>query len=159
MSEIYKQRMTASQDEDFVVFIIGMRINKYWKIHKWLPVSLAMPKMLKELYANPELGLLSHEQWFAPTPVLIQYWKSFDHLTNYAKNNTSHHLPAWKDFNRKIASNGDIGIWHETYQVKKDNYECIYNNMPLFGLAKAGQHLPATGNRESAVKRMRGDKE
>ena len=46
MARILPERMTAEIEGDFVVFLIGMRINKPWKIHKWLPVFLAMPKML-----------------------------------------------------------------------------------------------------------------
>ncbi len=37
-------RVTATLEGDFVVFMIGMRFNKLWAIHKWLPVFLAMPK-------------------------------------------------------------------------------------------------------------------
>ena len=61
MPKIYDKRMTARTEDEFVVFLIGMRINKPWKIHKWLPVALAMPRMLKELYAQPELGLLHQD--------------------------------------------------------------------------------------------------
>ena len=46
--------MTAEVEGDFVVFLIGMRVNKPWKIHKWLPVFLAMPRMIKELKRTPE---------------------------------------------------------------------------------------------------------
>jgi hypothetical protein len=31
--------MAAEMDGEFVVFLIGMRINKPWKLHKWLPCS------------------------------------------------------------------------------------------------------------------------
>ena len=66
-------RVTATLEGNFVVFMIGMRFNKLWAIHKWLPVLLAMPKMLKELYSNKELGLLHHEMWFGRTVILVQY--------------------------------------------------------------------------------------
>jgi hypothetical protein len=29
-----------------------MRINKPWKLHKWLPVFRAMPKMIREFEAG-----------------------------------------------------------------------------------------------------------
>jgi hypothetical protein len=157
MVEIHKERMTSEVSGDFVVFLIGMRVNKLWKIHKWLPVALAMPRMLKELYRNPHMGLISHEQWFGKTTIMIQYWKSFEHLENYAKNKDSSHLPAWAEFNKKIGSNGDVGIWHETYLAKKGSYECIYNNMPQFGLGKVGKHLPASGKLNSASSRIKND--
>ena len=38
----------------------------------------------------------------------------------------------------------DVGIFHETYLVQEGQHECLYNNMPRFGLAKAGAR-PATG--------------
>jgi hypothetical protein len=34
MARIIPDRMTAQLDGDFVVFLIGTRINKLWKIHK-----------------------------------------------------------------------------------------------------------------------------
>ena len=45
---IRNERLTASLDGDFVVFLIGLRINKPLHIHKWLPVVQAMPRMLTE---------------------------------------------------------------------------------------------------------------
>ena len=53
MPAILARRVTAEIDGDFVVFLIGMRINRLWKPHKWFPVLMAMPKMLKELDAAP----------------------------------------------------------------------------------------------------------
>ena len=77
MSQVIPKRMTAEIDGDFVVFLIGMRINKPWKIHKWLPVFLAMPPMLKELEKHPESGFLGHIQSLG---VIVQYWRSFEQL-------------------------------------------------------------------------------
>jgi hypothetical protein len=34
MAKIINQRMAAQMDGEFVVFLIGMRINKPWKIHQ-----------------------------------------------------------------------------------------------------------------------------
>jgi len=56
MAKTLNERMTVEFEGDFVVFLIGMKINRLWKIHKWLPVAAAMPKMLKELSLNPESG-------------------------------------------------------------------------------------------------------
>jgi len=154
MAEIIKERMTAEVDGDFVVFLIGLRINHFWKIHKWLPVIMAMPKMLNELYKNPELGFISHEQWFGRTTIMVQYWKSFEQLENYAKSAASKHLPAWENFNKQVGVSGDVGIWHETYLSKSGGYECVYNNMPSFGLSKAMGSIPATGKYKSASSRI-----
>ena len=65
------------------------------------------------------------------------------------------HLPAWAKFNKLIASNGDVGIWHETYTIKPGNFEVVYNNMPEFGLAKATRSVPAVGQRKEARGRMK----
>ena len=155
MPKINKQRMTARIEGDFVVFIIGMRINKIWKVHKWLPVATAMPKMLKELMSKPELGLLGFQNFGGIPPVMIQYWRSFEHLEAYAKNKNAEHLPAWREFNKKISENGDVGIWHETYLVRDGNYENVYANMPVYGMGKAGQLFPARGKYESAEQRIK----
>ena len=149
--------MTAEANDDFVVFMIGMRVNHLWKIHKWLSPSLAMAKMLRELYENPELGFISHEQWFGRTSIMVQYWKSFEHLEDYAKNKSLEHLPAWAAFNKKVGDNGDVGIWHETFLSKPGSYECVYNNMPEFGLAKAMDCVPAKGKYQSARSRVERD--
>ena len=140
--------------DSFVVFLIGMRINRWWKVHKWFPVTNAMRRMLQELYANPELGLLHHEAWYGRTTMMVQYWESFEKLEHYAANRESGHLPAWRDFNRRVGSNGDIGIWHETYRVDRGNYETIYHNMPPFGLAKAGRLEPITKATTQARQRL-----
>ena len=155
MTRIYAERMTARIDGEIVVFLIGMRINRFWKVHKWLPVARAMPRMIAELAAAPEHGFLGAEQWFGNPTIMLQYWRSFEALERYAKNRSAQHLPAWAAFNRAVGSGGDVGIWHETYRVRPGDYECIYNNMPLFGLARATTAVPASGRFESAEGRMR----
>lgn len=147
-------RMTATLEGNFVVFMIGFRFNKLWAVHKWLPVFLAMPKMLKELYANKELGLLHHEMWFGRTVILVQYWRSKEQLLAYARNKDAHHLPAWKAFNKAVGADGSVGIWHETYQATNGTYENIYSNMPTFGLGKAGKLEVVSKARETAQQRF-----
>jgi hypothetical protein len=154
VSRVVPGRYTAQMEGSFVVFIIGMRINKLWAVHKWLPVFMAMNPMLQELYRNQSLGFLEasyHVSWRGVS--IIQYWKSFEHLEQYARKGVVH-FDAWRNFNKKVGTNGDVGIYHETYLVQEGQYECLYNNMPVFGLAKAGSHVPATGNRETASKRL-----
>jgi Domain of unknown function (DUF4188) len=151
---IHKDRMTARVDGEFVVFLIGMRINNPLLIHKWMPVARAMPRMLKELYAQPERGLLSHEMWFSRTIILVQYWKSVEALLAYAKAKDSEHLPAWKTFNQLIGTDGSVGIWHETYVVKPGCSESIYANMPAFGLGRAGRLVQVKSGLQAASERM-----
>ena len=151
---IYKDRMTARMDGDFVVFLIGMRINKPLTFHKYLPVLNAMPKMMTELYTKPELGLIHHEMWFSRTIILVQYWRSLEQLIDYAKNKDSAHLPAWQAFNKAVGTDGSVGIWHETYKAGQGTYENVYANMPAFGLGKAGTLVEAKGGLKSATDRF-----
>ena len=154
MARVIADRLTAHVDEEVVVFLIGMRVNRIWKVHKWLPVALAMPRMLRELKADPHSGLLGFESWIGNPTIALQYWRSFEHLERYAKDSARLHRPAWAAFNRAVASNGDVGIWHETYRVRPGDFECIYNNMPSFGLAKATTAVSAKGRLETARARM-----
>ena len=41
---VINRRMAAQIEGDFVVFMIGMRINRPWRVWSWLPVFLAMPR-------------------------------------------------------------------------------------------------------------------
>lgn len=156
--QLFPGRYTTDNDEDMVVFIIGMRVNKRLAVRKWLPVFKAMPRMIRELYENKEeLGFLSMESFFGlRTTVMISYWKSTEDLLAYAKGPT--HLTAWREFNKKIGDNEAVGIYHEMYSVSKGNYEALYGNMPLYGLAKARNHRMITPDIRSARKRLSGVK-
>lgn len=152
---IYTGRFTTENTEDIVVFIVGMRVNKRLAVHKWLPVFNAMPGMIKELYTNKEsLGFLSMESYFGlRTTTMIQYWRSIKDLLAYAKNEK--HLAAWKNFNKKVGDNDAVGIYHETYQLSKGNYESVYVNMPHYGLGKAVNHIPVSSELNTARKRLK----
>jgi Domain of unknown function (DUF4188) len=155
MSKIFNGRYTAQTGEPFVVFLIGMRINKWWRLDKWLPVASAMTPMLTTLFTHPEKGFLHGEFfWNFSGPVIIQYWRSFDALEKFAREPSDPHLAAWKKFNQAVGADGSVGIWHETYQVSADQYECVYGNMPEFGLGKALEHIPAVGRWETARLRL-----
>lgn len=145
-------RLTAELEGDFVVFLIGLRINAPWKVSAWLPVIRAMPRMLRELGQQPELGLLGGH--FAGM-TLIQYWRSTEHLNAYAQSRQHEHLPAWRSFNQNARrAKGAVGIWHETYRVAAGQYETVYVDMPAFGLGRAGRLVPASGRRETAAGRI-----
>ena len=140
MAQIFPGRDTADLEGDFVVFLIGMRVNRPWKLRKLAFMLGTMPKLLKELEADPSLGCLSSRQVLhSPiAPVVMQIWRSFEELEAYSAAQT--HNAMWKRFFELVKLDGDIGIWHETYRVKAGEYECIYGNMPRFGLAVAGEH-------------------
>ena len=154
MTAIHAGRWTAALDGPYVVFIIGMRFNKPWKVHRCLPVFLAMPKMIGELEARPELGFLGAQTWFSRTTLMVQYWRSFDALEAYAKARDASHLPAWAAFNRVVGANGDVGIYHETYCIERGTYENIYANMPPTLFGKVGLLVEAKDARNTARERM-----
>jgi hypothetical protein len=155
MSKIFNGRYTAKSDQPFVVFLIGMRINKWWRFDKWMPVSAAMGPMLQTLFTNPEKGFLHAEMfWNFGTSAMLQYWRSFEDLENFARNPSDTHLEAWKKFNQAVGVDGSVGIWHETYTVNPGQYEVMYGNMPRFGLAAAMEHIQIAGRRDTAKGRL-----
>ncbi len=155
MAQVIPGRFTARRDEPFVVFLIGMRINRPLAVGKWLPTARAMMPMLRELYRHPEKGFLGGEFFFyGRGPALVQYWRSFEDLERFARDPEDPHMPAWQRFNREARKGGAVGIWHETYLVEPGGYEAIYANMPEFGLAKATERVPAVGGRETARRRL-----
>ncbi len=152
--EVRPGRYTAGIEGDFVVFLIGMRFNHPLRVRKWLPVATAMPRMLKVLSQHPELGCLGFQSWFGRTTILVQYWRDFDSLDRFARDKDLPHLEPWRQFNRAVRDSGEVGIWHETFRVRAGEYEAVYGNMPVFGLAAAGTHLPAARKGNTAAARI-----
>src|SRR5260370_13289668 len=135
---------TAWRQEPFCLFLIGRRSNRLLKAQKRWAVFSAMPRIMQELYQHPELGFISGHFWCGRTTIAVQYWKSFEALTRYAKRPDLAHLPAWAQFRRNIANSGDVGIWHETYLIAPGQYENIYHTMPTFGLGQASHLFAAS---------------
>ncbi len=156
MAKVTPARMSAEIGGDFVVFLIGMRINKPWKLHKWFPVARAMGPMLRVLSQHKDLGLLGFTSWYGVNgPLLVQYWRSFEDLERFARDASLPHHAAWRRFNRRVGTDGDVGIWHETYAVRSGQHESVYVNMPLLGLAAAGAQVPVAARGDSARERLR----
>ena len=142
MSKVFPGRYAAQSAEPFVVLLIGMRVNRILALRRWTRVAAAMPPMIAELKKDPALGLL-HVEFFVywRGVAVVQYWRSFEQLHAYAHARDAKHLPAWAEFNRRIGSNGAVGIWP-------------YVNMPRFGLGAAAEYIPATGRLENASSRI-----
>jgi hypothetical protein len=86
MATIHPGRYTAEVDGDFVVFLIGMRLNRPWKLHHWWPVFAGMRHMLAELARHPERGLLGFSTGLLNGgPAVVQYWRSFEHIERCAR--------------------------------------------------------------------------
>lgn len=126
-------------------------------MRKWAPVFVAMPRMLRYLDAHPERGLLGWRaavsSGLALDASVVQYWRSFTDLERFARDREDPHLEAWRRFNREIGADGSVGIWHESYVVKRSAIDSIYSNMPAYGLAKATAAVPVRRSRETAAQR------
>jgi Domain of unknown function (DUF4188) len=157
MAPVDPRRMTARIEGDFVVFLLGMRINAWWRPDLWMPSLAAMPRMLQELERAPreQTGFLGHNG--ISMRCTVQYWRSFDALEAYARAPDHAHFPAWTAFNRRLRdSRGAVGIWHETYLVPAGGFEAIYSGMPPYGLARATESVPIV-TRHAARDRVQAD--
>lgn len=147
---IHEGRFTAEYDDDLVVFLIGSQVHKPFRFRQWVPVARAMTTMQREIAEHPEVGCLHVENFGALRNISVQYWRSFEDLERFARSSDWSHLEAWRQFNKLIRDSGDLGIWHETYLVRAGEFEAVYGNMPRFGLAAAGRHVPAGGSSTAA---------
>ena len=157
MRDVRRGRHTADLSQvgdEVVVFLIGMVINKPWKVASWWPVFTAMPRMLSYLEKHPEKGMLGYRQALLPAPLLVQYWRSFADLERFARDTNDPHLEPWRRFNRNVGASGDVGIWHETYRVRTADIETIYSNTSPLGLAAAVGMSPVQRGRDSAAARL-----
>jgi Domain of unknown function (DUF4188) len=155
MGKVRPERLTVEMEGSLVVFLIGMRVNKPWKVRAWWPAFMAMPRMLKELEQDPAIGFLGAQSSLG---LIVQYWRSFEDLDRYANSREHSHWPAWRSFNQRARdSRGDVGIWHEAYRVEAGADEAIYSGVPARGLGRVGRLVPASGRRETARQRLQHD--
>jgi hypothetical protein len=131
---IQRSRFTSKFNDNFVIFLVGMRINSLLPLNKWWPYYQAIPDIINELRAQPELGCLHAELWRSRTSIMIQYWRSISDLHAYLNNTCGASLPAWKKFNEAANTDGVVGIWQEAYRISPGHYDTIYVNMPPFDL-------------------------
>jgi len=143
MADIHIGRQRAEIDGDFVVFLIGARLSWRHPIRGFRDLGGrkgGMKAMLDHLVAHPEKGLLGYTMGL---PVIVQYWRSFEHLERFARDDSDPHSRTWREYYRREKGHGQgAGIWHETYLVRAGEYEAVYNNMPAFGLGAAGRLEP-----------------
>lgn len=156
MATIFQGRFTADTDAPFVVFLIGMRVNKLLAFSKWMPTAMAMGPMLRSLAKDPASGFLGGEPFLYSGGIgMIQYWRSTEDLESFARSPQEPHLKAWQRFNKAVGKDSSVGIWHETYKVASGAYETIYANMPRFGLSAATSHVPIGKRGDTARERLR----
>ncbi len=160
-----QDRVTHGHQGELAIFLIGMRVNRWWRVDQWLPAAAAMPKMIRELYAakaaaergqGRDPGFLGHRLLIGGRgPTVVQYWRTVGDIYSYAASADREHRPAWTAFNaRARRSPGAVGIWHETYAVPAGGHESIYVAMPPTGLAAATAVVPVASRGETARERL-----
>ena len=73
MVQTTNQRVAAKIEGDFVVFIVGTRLNRWWRFLSYIPIARAMCRMVGELEANRDFGMLLVKMWNGRTAVMMQY--------------------------------------------------------------------------------------
>ncbi|KAJ3168501.1 hypothetical protein HDU88_001389 [Geranomyces variabilis] len=155
-------RAVGRIDGDFVVFMIGARINSdsAFLSAATKDIGDGMGAMQAELQQNPELGCLHTENFMAmdtsgPHSLSVQYWRNADLLHKYARSRLQKHLaPMMRNIAHQRKS-PEAGIYHETYLVRAGEYEAIYVNLPPFGLGLAGR-LERPGTTRTTMKQRLG---
>ncbi|MEO7350541.1 MAG: DUF4188 domain-containing protein [Marmoricola sp.] len=145
MAEVKQGRWTARVDGDFVVFLIGARLELRHPVRSFndLGGMRGMQHMLKYLTEHPEKGLLGFHTHGLTT---VQYWRSFADLERFASNADDPHLAPWRKYWKRVGKSARTGIWHETFLVREGEYESIYGNMPSFGLGNATELVPLSAD-------------
>jgi hypothetical protein len=141
MARINQGRWTAQVDGDFVVFIIGARLQWRRPLRSFLDLGgvKGMPLMLKYLSERPEKGLLGFQSHGL---TIVQYWRSFEDLERFANDADAPHVPVWRRYWKRVGRDARSGIWHETFLVRAGEYEAVYGNMPPHGLGAATRLVP-----------------
>lgn len=156
MGKTQRGRWTHAHDGEVVVFVVGMRVNRWRSVPAWSAVLRAMPRMLGELSRERERGMLRQRTTLGRHgPEVITYWRSLPDLLAYAHDADGEHRPAWRAFNVAARRRpGAVGIWHETYVVPAGAHESVYGDMPLTGLAAATTAVPVTARTDRAEQRF-----
>lgn len=154
MALVNQGRRGADIQGDFVVFLIGARLDLWHPIRSLRDLGgmRGMPYMLKYLSKHPDKGMLGYETY--GLTMNVQYWRSFEHLERFARDESDPHLKAWRNYWKRVGTDPRTGIWHETYLVRAGEYEAIYGNMPPHGLSKASNAV-SIGTDSSARGRLK----
>ena len=139
MADIKNGRWTAEIEGDFVVFIIGARLNSSSAravAHRPRRPPRHEPHAQVPHRAPGEGSARLRDAGFK---TIVQYWRSFEHLEAFAKDTDDPHLEVWRNYWKRVGKSGRTGIWHETFLVRAGEYEAIYGNMPAYGLGKASK--------------------
>ncbi|KAJ3199489.1 hypothetical protein HDU82_000374 [Entophlyctis luteolus] len=154
-------RRTAKIEGDFVVFLIGSRYNSSSPLSaNYVNIAGAFTRMIEELRTSDPLvsGFLGSDEYSGlgspSTTLSVQYWRSKEHLHDWAVSRMSAHYSPWRETMKLLRSNPKYGIWHETFLVRDGEYETMYVHMPNFGLAGASENVAISGETQSMYQRL-----
>lgn len=149
---IHSGRYAAFVEEPVTLFLVGLRVNRWWAVHKWLPLLFGLLRLKRLLKREPNPRMRGAHVWFRWREILVvQYWDSYDALEHFALDRDGPHVKIWRRFNVTVGAgaNPAVGVWHECYRADPGDCECVYSNMPRMGLAKASGHVKAATLRET----------
>src|SRR4051794_28066976 len=77
-------RVADVDADEVVLFVIGMRINRWRRGRSWWPVFTAMPRTLAHVARHPEYGLLgARSYWSGRVLMVVQVWRDAEVLGRY----------------------------------------------------------------------------
>lgn len=132
---------------DFMILMIGIVPHSLWSFWRWMPIVRGMVNMGKELQTKSDSGFLGYEVYVGLHPMIVQYWRSFEHLKRCP-------APEWATLTQAASGDPSLGVWHETYVIRAGDYEAKYSNMPPYGLGKFSKCVEAVGQYEKAEGRL-----
>jgi hypothetical protein len=135
--EVRPGKVVVDNTEPVVVFLLGIRINRWRGIRHWLPLVLTIPSMLRELASAPEGGLLGYRVLLGPGPrqaMLVQYWRRAEDLHSFARDGAGPHRAAQHRYWWHYGSSASVGVWHEMLIAAEGAHHAMYGNMPPMGL-------------------------
>jgi len=86
-------------------------------------------------------------------PMMVQYWRSQEHLNKWAKSALRAHLKPMIESRKHISQGNIYGFWHESYHIHAGEYDTVYSNMSRVLFGKVGDIYPLTGKLRTAAGR------
>jgi hypothetical protein len=130
-------KVIADNGEPIVVFVVGLRINRWRAVRYWVPLVLTMPGMLHALTRVPDGGLLGYRLLLGPGPrqaAILQYWRRPEELHQFASEFAGPHRSAKRRYWWHYGSTDAVGVWHELLVSAEGQHHGMYGNMPPTGL-------------------------
>lgn len=161
MAKVMPGRFTAQVDGSFVVLRLGIRVNRLLLFWKWIPTLCTTVPLMRALLHEQAPGFLGGFSllYWKSSIGIIQYWRSWEDLEHVAHSRENGYLTLWRRYKISPGADGSVGLWYEAFFVESKRYEAVYDNTPVIGLASATSHVPATGRRETARRRLGGENE